>query len=274
MNKETSLDITEYMGINTPALQNLIYDILGEKRYSVKSITSSHKNPSQKYRTINHWSKKGLISQHQDGSGKWHKFTFIDLVELLIYEELRKIGFPLAKLLKVKPYLSEDSGFFVTVLNKKIQLSLLGHKTLQVILGAQLFITINQAVSLVEFSALSSLVDQLQSSSRAYDMLYQENNAVIIIDLARILDGLGIVCEQNNDKYKQLTKELFDEPVDKEIIIRQNKLGELGKIETTHIKDLDKEQNIKELIDTPGQTTTFHANQDGARQVKIKKELK
>lgn len=273
-NKQKPLNVTEYMGINSPELKELVDDLFGKKKYSIKDVESSHESSSQKYRTINHWSQKGLINQHQEDTGKWHKFTFIDLFEMLIYEELRKIGFPLEKLLKVKSYLSEDSNLCIDVLEEEMPLSVLGHKALQVVLGGHVFITVDQGVKTVEFSPYQNLVEQLKSPSGGHDELYQDDNAVVIIDLRKILNGLDITCKQNDDKFTQLMTELFDKHVDKEITIRQNETGELGKVESTHIKDLDKEQNINELVNAPDRKTTIYSDENGAHKVKIQKKLK
>lgn len=273
-NKAKSLNITEDMGINTPELQRWVYEIFNEKNYSIKNITTSHTSRSQRYRTINHWSQKGLINQHQDSSGKWHKFSYVDLLEILIYEELRKIGFPLTKLLKVRSWLSKEKNLHVEALGEKIPLTTLGHKALQTILGGHTLITVDQEVKAVAFTDLPNLIAQLRDPAESHDELYQGNNAVVIVDLRKILNGLGLACKEGSDKHSKLFAELYDTQADKEVVIRQDKTGKFGKIESTHFKDFEKEQNINKLVRTPNQETTFRSNSDGNLRIKIKKNIK
>lgn len=54
------------------------------------------------YRLINHWEKHGLLSSNRPSGKGWRKYSLIDLVWTHIILELRKFGFPLEKIYRVK----------------------------------------------------------------------------------------------------------------------------------------------------------------------------
>lgn len=68
-----------------------------------KKLTSSDlKIP---YRVINHWSTQGLFIDDNSEDSKWRRFSFTDIIWIEIIKELRKYGFSLDKIIKLKKYI-------------------------------------------------------------------------------------------------------------------------------------------------------------------------
>ena len=76
------------------------------------------------YRTINNWEANDLMLSERINKSGWRKFTFVDYVWLNIVLELRNLGFPLPKILKLKDFLNEaiddDSIFAVKRMEARV----------------------------------------------------------------------------------------------------------------------------------------------------------
>ena len=68
------------------------------KRMEVEGIT---------YRIINHWEKVGLLTNNRPLGKGWRKYSTLDLVWIHIIMELRRFGYPLQMIIKVKESLSK-----------------------------------------------------------------------------------------------------------------------------------------------------------------------
>ncbi len=86
----------------------LYYDYVSDKRYealwnlfNVKRRRISEEFIS--YRLINHWENEGLISnlRNEEGGG-WRKYSYMDIIWLLIMKELRNFGYGLTEIKNVK----------------------------------------------------------------------------------------------------------------------------------------------------------------------------
>lgn len=58
-------------------------------------------------RTANNWKKKKLIQDSRKDKKGWHKFSFINVFQLLIYIELRNFAFPLEQIADVAAALTD-----------------------------------------------------------------------------------------------------------------------------------------------------------------------
>lgn len=59
------------------------------------------------YRIINHWESNNLLSSYRSSEKGWRKYSLLDLVWVFVIKELRKFGFSLEDILKVKKSLNE-----------------------------------------------------------------------------------------------------------------------------------------------------------------------
>ncbi len=74
---------------NKKALDTNLFDVLMEKKYTMKDIQELNKEIT--YRTINHWSEKGyLLADTQEGD--WRKFSFAEYIWILFLNELRELN--------------------------------------------------------------------------------------------------------------------------------------------------------------------------------------
>ena len=78
-----------------PDTQDRISRNINERLYRLESGAVSS-------RTINHWEKQGLFEADRGSGRGWRKYSVIDKVWLEIIVELRKFGFSLGKIKKVK----------------------------------------------------------------------------------------------------------------------------------------------------------------------------
>jgi len=69
------------------------------ERLSVRSFAVG--NTGVAYRVINHWEQKGLLPK-RDAEEGWRKFNFVELVWLKTIIRLRKLGFPIPNIVRVK----------------------------------------------------------------------------------------------------------------------------------------------------------------------------
>lgn len=96
-------------------IDNLVKDFSKNPK-SFESLKESLNSPSYNagqtgatYREINTWSKKGVINPAQEDNG-WRKFSFIDNIWVQVVLKLRKFGYPLKNLKKIKDRILEDGS--------------------------------------------------------------------------------------------------------------------------------------------------------------------
>ena len=80
----------------------LVGDQLEEIRGGIRAKSKTLESETISYRIINHWEKEGLVSNMRPSGKGWRKYSLIDRVWVQIIMELRKFGFPLEQIKKVK----------------------------------------------------------------------------------------------------------------------------------------------------------------------------
>lgn len=75
--------------------ENCKADLIRVKQFSVSTT-------GETYRTINFWESSGLIDNHREDSSEWRKFTFLDIVWIMVIKELTDFGYPIKKTQIVK----------------------------------------------------------------------------------------------------------------------------------------------------------------------------
>lgn len=100
------------MGINYTRMYNLLIMDLGFSDEQIGSRLQeiflkkeySKEDTGLSYRMINNWSEKELISDFRASISAWHKFSLSELIEVLIYKELRDFGFPISNISMIKTF--------------------------------------------------------------------------------------------------------------------------------------------------------------------------
>lgn len=75
--------------------ENRKADLIRNKQFSVSAT-------GETYRTINFWESSGLIDNNREESSEWRKFTFLDIVWIMVIKELTDFGYPIKKTQIVK----------------------------------------------------------------------------------------------------------------------------------------------------------------------------
>jgi MerR HTH family regulatory protein len=75
--------------------ENRKADLIHNKQFSVSAT-------GETYRTINFWESSGLIDNNREESSEWRKFTFLDIVWIMVIKELTDFGYPIKKTQIVK----------------------------------------------------------------------------------------------------------------------------------------------------------------------------
>lgn len=70
-----------------------------------RKIGTVNKGAGKEYRLINYWDNEGLIPSKRDSNKQWRKFSIMDIIWLDIIEDLRKFGYSIEKIRKVKEQL-------------------------------------------------------------------------------------------------------------------------------------------------------------------------
>ncbi|GAB4495705.1 MAG: hypothetical protein OHK0019_25560 [Saprospiraceae bacterium] len=71
-------------------------------RESIRAKTQTLDSENLSYRIINHWENEGLISDLRPSGKGWRKYSLIDRVWIEVIVELRRFGYPLEQIKKVK----------------------------------------------------------------------------------------------------------------------------------------------------------------------------
>lgn len=86
---------------------NSICVFLNEKRHRIVESSASS-------RLINYWEKEGLITADRSSQAGWRKYSIMDLVWVLLMGQLRKFGYPIESLKKLKANLTEKHPILET----------------------------------------------------------------------------------------------------------------------------------------------------------------
>ena len=125
-------------------IQNL-HTLFTTKKFTIKSTGLS-------YRIINSWDSKGLLDHFRKEQGQWHKFTFLELIQIQFFKELRNLGVAVPKIKKVRDVLdlvlelSEDDPhrkMFEDECLKDFHYTTLFHAFTSTVRGEQMYFVFN-----------------------------------------------------------------------------------------------------------------------------------
>jgi len=93
--------------------ENIEYILITEDVKSILGLFASaefrNDDAPQSYRTINHYDKMGLLFSTRESSQGWRKFDAYELIWIYIIDQLRKFGFPLDEIKKIKDKMSKGA---------------------------------------------------------------------------------------------------------------------------------------------------------------------
>ncbi|MFH1749631.1 MAG: hypothetical protein ABH837_01920 [bacterium] len=245
--------------------QKQINKIINNKQYSIKETGIS-------YRIINNWSKNGLINHLRSNKGSWHKLSFFELIEILIYEELRKNGFSLIKMKRVKKNILKNT--FITLRPSNILINSLNLATINTVLGKNIYLVCNKDGENASFYSDTCLAEIIAGTSPLINEVYLDSSLLIITNLRKILKKLEIDYEKKPNKFGSLISTILDEENNQDIIINQEGIEKIRKIVSIKYRALEKNESINKLVNQPNQKTTLNSNEHGVQQTKIERELK
>lgn len=247
---------------------------LTKKLFSIKDTGLS-------YRTINNWSKKGLISHLRQCEGKWHTLSLLELVEIQIYKELKTLGFSIKKLTKVKNafYVSakEYDGIPETdIPYLKPNFIYLVENILGYLYGGKIYLLLNANADNVFFVDESSLLEMLIENTSPTNKINKDyGNSLIIINLKNIIEGSGIKMTLFEKDLPIIVKAILKKgDTDSEINIFKTKGGRIKKIKTITHRKLEKGESLNKLVKKPRQKTTIFSNNNGDLGIQIEEEIK
>lgn len=241
-----------------------------EKSFSIKDTGLT-------YRTISSWSQEGLIDHFQNSDGKWHKFSFTELIEILIYKELREFGFSLDKIKKVKESIT-NTGKTSSCLYKGVPDTILNWRLLNVLIqGVNIFLVIDKNIESGLHSATDfELADAILEGSLDPDDFYCEHAGLFVISLRRILNIAKVQYKKRDSNYDKLFKSILEVEDGKTIEFSVD--GEEFDIKDLKQTDyLNYDPKKKSLIDLiqgkKNQKITISTNSDG-KITSIKRDQK
>lgn len=246
-------------------LVTLLKGLFCKKSFSIK-------NTGLSYRVINNWSEKGLVNHFRKGKGKWHRLTFLELFETLIYKELKEIGFSIKKLLRIKALLNAKIDIPIPDPPPEIN-SFLSLSVAWTICGQNFFLLTNQEANRLQVCQdihISSMISNVGFWERPGNSW----NSLIVISMRTILDSMGVPYRINDEKFKTLLEAIQKGENEQDITVMQEKSGKIKKINVATYRNLDSQESINKLINQPNQKTMFHSNNHGAQKIIIEKEIK
>jgi len=238
-----------------------------EKEFSIKDTGLT-------YRVINAWSDKGLLDHFQNKDGNWHKFSFSELVEVLIYKELREVGFSIEKLKELKEFLNDDCGIKIFGIPQTILIVQL----IQVLEGWNLFLTLNKTGCCGHAFAPDLTISEIVMGGK-YDEneSYGDGNSLIIVSLRKILDIVKVSYVKRRQEWGVLFDSLLDQ---KEGMKMEFQVGEDREIlnlkETEYIQYDPSKKSIMDILkEEKNQNLTISTNSDGKiTSIKRNKKIK
>lgn len=238
---------------------------LFSKRFSIKDVGLS-------YRVINDWSEKGLIDHFREGDKGWHRFSFSELAEILIYKELRNVGFSIEKLKKVKSFLNKK--FYEKKVPFFFEINNLNICVIIVLTGQNNFLVIDSEAKKICFSRDIKLTEIIGRKNPSEVKEYGKNNALVVLNIRRLIDSLGILYQVKDEKLGLVAKEILSEQANQELKIVTDGSGNIKKVKTIRYEKPGSFKSVNKLIRQPNQKTTFHSNKHDVQSVVIEKELK
>jgi DNA-binding transcriptional MerR regulator len=246
--------------------EKYVEDLIINKVFSIKDAGLT-------YRIINNWSEKGLINHFRVSNSKWHTFSFFQLVELNIYNELRQIGFSIKKLLKVKKIIYEH--FEIKLFETKRHITLLVHPVLSTIKEEGYYLVTNRECDSLMFLSENTFIELMAGGSAIQSEIYGGRSSLVIISIKSLLENMKIETSKEKSKSSLLISSILDnESNDAELILGVGSDSKIKKIKKIEYKDFRDIKNLKELINKPNQKTTINSNIYGANKISIEKELK
>lgn len=246
--------------------------LLEKKDFSIKDTGIS-------YRIINNWSEKGLLSHLRVAEGKWHRLTFMELVEVHIYKELSKIGFSIEKLKNVKNtfYVNYESKSFIDENpNAFLKLNIINYNIALALNGENRHLVINSNADSVDFLGGLYIAEIFAGRSPLANETYGDGNSLTVINIHRILKKLGLKIEISNEKISTLLDELLEEDKDNGLIhiIRGKGFGEIKKVRKVSNRKIDRSESLNKIARKPNQKITLYSNNHGDLTANIEEDLK
>lgn len=247
--------------------------LLKKKDFSIKDTGIS-------YRIINNWSEKGLLSHLRVAEGKWHRLTFMELVEVHIYKELSKIGFSIEKLKKVKNAFYVDYGIkFLIDKNPDVffKLNSLNQTIALALNGENICLVINSSADSVNFLGGLHIAEIFAGRSPLANETYGIGHSLIVINIHSILEKLGLKIEISNEKIGILLDELLEEETQDNgllHIIREKGFGKIKKVRKISNRKIDKGESLNKIARKPNQKITLYSNNHGDLTANIEEDLK
>jgi len=237
---------------------SVVFGIINEKRNRLDKSKFT-------YRIINHWQKEGLISDDRPSGKGWRMYSLMDVVWLNIITELRKFGYPLEKIKKVKESLIAP----LDSLKEKHQLPMLEmyvataliHKTPAFLLvfdnGEALAVTHKQMVNAVQFKTIGNHIQLsinaiLQKIYPKKDMKPQFETFIKLSD-----EEFELMAMVRTGNYESITIKKKD--------------GKIERLEATESIKADK--RITELLQS-GDFQNIEIKQVGGKVVCVKRTIK
>ncbi len=210
-------------------VRNAVKDYLDKNPSKFKDTPYSIRDTGLTSKVINDWSEKGLISRFRTEKWKWHKFSLLDLFEILLYKELRQIGFSIKKIKKIKANIKrkvihKDADYLGGIKeikrSKKYKMSggyiipesvseVLISKIILAIMGHDIFLVTNGEANSVSFDSCLRLSSAISMHSEFSDSRYYSGgNSLIIISFRKILFSMGVGCEALDESFYNLLLKL------------------------------------------------------------------
>jgi DNA-binding transcriptional MerR regulator len=243
----------------------LIESLFHKKSFSIKDTGLT-------YRTINNWSERGLISHLRKEKGEWHRLAFPELFEVIVYKELREMGFSIKKLKNIKAYLCEG---ILQIEEPPLLLNRLALEIAGAILGKNRFLMTNSHGTAFSFGWSLSVAKQADSHGSSSETgLLHSSSTLVVVSMRKVLEAMKAPSMKKDSKCGVLLKELLQRGEDRDLTVKQGKNGKIKKIKIKKYKNFSTNESVNKLVNQPNQKTTFHSNNHGAQKVTIEKDIK
>lgn len=261
-----------------PSLDQYIEDLFINKFFSIKDTGLT-------YRIISNWSEKGLIDHFRRTDKEWHKFSFMQLVEISIYNEFRIAGFSLNKILKIKKVINEKNilpnGKTIYIHEIKQPLTPLISALMYVLKNkGNYFLVADSNCDRVNFFSELIFTEIIGGISPLMREVYGENTGLFFISIRLLLIKLKVNIEDHNSKLALLINAILDSDSSDGTEFLINSLNcdnsdlKIKKIKKKEYKNIKEIKDLKKIINQPNQSATIHSDNFGAHKIVIEKEIK
>lgn len=249
-----------------------ILELIANKSFSIKDTGLS-------YRVINNWSTRGLINHFRSASNKWHTFSFLELVEISIYKELRELGLSIENLKNVKKYLIDKYNVENKVIffEEKEPFTSLLDAVLRVLIGENMYLVVDykcfNACFLSELIFLETILEKNELSEEIYGL----SPGLLFVSLRRLLEKMKIKVERDENKLSLVITSLLDDDMESQMVINsalKNGKPHINSVKKISYKSFKDIKDLKREINKPNQKTIINSNQFGANKITIEKQLK